>query len=102
MAKVTLMAGIVSLRGKVGEVYYRTTKKGEIQLCKMPSKSERTMSVAQKKQQERFGSVVRKVHEVLKDPLQREVMEQMWKKLGRKNETLRGFAFRQINGFYPK
>jgi hypothetical protein len=68
----------------------------------MPRKSDKEKTEAQKKQQERFGSVARKFNEVMKDPKQREVMELLYKKQGRRNETLRGFVFRQINGLYPK
>jgi hypothetical protein len=68
----------------------------------LPEKHTTTPTAAQKQQQERFGSVARKVNEIMKDPMQREVMEKMWNKLGRKHETLRGFVFRQINGLYPK
>ncbi len=102
MAKVKLMTGIVSLHGRIGNYCYRTYKNGTITLSRMPKKSDKEMTEAQKKQQERFGSVARKVNEVMKNPTQREVMEMLYKKQRRKNETLRGFVFRQINGLYPK
>ncbi len=102
MAKVKLMAGIESLHGKMGKYYYRTYKNGTIVLSRLPQKRKKIASEGQKKQQERFGSVARKVNEIMKDPMQREVMEKMWNKLGRKNETLRGFVFRQINALYAE
>ena len=102
MAKVKLMAGIVSVHGKIGSYCYRTYKNGTITLSRMPRKSDKEQTEAQKKQQERFGSVARKVNEVMNDPTQREVMEMMYKKCGRKDKTLRGFVFRQINELYPK
>ena len=102
MAKVKLIAGIMSLHGKIGGYCYRTYKNGTITLSRMPRKSDTPRSEAQKRQRERFGSVARKVNEVMKDPKQREVMELLYKKRGRRNETLRGFVFRQINGLYPK
>lgn len=102
MAQVTLMAGIVSLHGKLGEYCYRTCKNGKVILSRMPTKSNKPITNAQKKHRERFSSVVRKVNEILKDPTQREVMEKMYKNKRRKNETLRGFIFRQINSLYPK
>ena len=102
MAKVKLMTGIVSVHGKIGSYCYRTYKNGTVVLSRMPRKSDKEQTDAQKKQQKRFGSVARKVNEVMKDPTQREVMELLYKKHGRRNETLRGFVFRQINGLYPK
>ena len=101
MAKVKLMAGIVSLQGKIGNYCYRTMKSGTIVMSRMPRRSNKPLTQAQKKQQERFGSIVRKVNEVMKDPAQREVMEMIYKKQGRKDKTLRGFVFRQINELYP-
>ena len=101
MTRVKLMAGIVSLHGKLGDYCFRTYKNGNVIMSKMPRKSDKPMTDAQKRQQERFGSVVRKVNEILKDPTHREVMELLLKKHGRKNETLRSFVFRQINGMYP-
>ena len=80
MAQVTLMAGIVSLHGKLGEYCYRTCKNGKVILSRMPTKSNKPITDAQKKHRERFSSVVRKVNEILKDPTQREVMEKMYKK----------------------
>ena len=102
MAKVKLMAGIISLHGKIGNYCYRTYKNGNVIVSRLPEKHTTTPTAAQKQQQERFGSVARKVNEIMKDPMQREVMEKMWNKLGRNHETLRGFVFRQINGLYPK
>jgi type I restriction-modification system DNA methylase subunit len=102
MAKVKLMTGILSVHGKIGSYCYRTYKNGTVVLSRMPRKSDKEQTEAQKKQQERFGSVARKVNEVMKDPTQREVMELLYKNHGRRNETLRGFVFRQINGLYPK
>lgn len=102
MAKVKLMTGIMSLHGKMGNYCYRTYKSGTVVLSRMPKKSDKPATDAQKKQQERFGSVVRKVNEVMKDPKQREVMEMLWKKEGRKKETLRSFVFHQINALYPE
>lgn len=101
MAKVTLMAGITSLHGRIGDYYYRTNKNGNVIMSRLPRKSDKEKTEAQKKQLKRFGSVARKVSEVLKDPVQREVMEMLYKKQGRRKETLRGFVFRQINGLYP-
>lgn len=102
MAKVKLMTGIMSLHGRMGSYCYRTYKNGTVVLSRMPKRSDKPATDAQKKQQERFGSVARKVNEVMKDPKQREVMKLLYKKQGGRNETLRGFVFRQINGLYPK
>ena len=100
MAQVTLMAGIVSLHGKLGEYCYRTCKNGKVILSRMPAKSNKPISDAQKKHRERFRCIVRKVNEVMQDPTQREAMERMYKKQRRKKETLRGFVYRQINSTY--
>jgi hypothetical protein len=46
--------------------------------------------------------IVKKVNEVLQDANQRGLMEMLYKQYGHKNETLRGFVFRQINNLLPK
>ena len=101
MAKVTLIAGIMSLHGRLGDYCYRTYKNGNIVVSRMPQKSQKEPTAAQKHQQARFGSVVKMVNAVMRDPIQREVMEMQYKNQRRKNETLRGFVFRQINELYP-
>lgn len=80
MAKVKLMSGIASLHGRIGDYCYRTNKNGTVIMSRLPRKSDKEKTEAQKKQQKRFGSVARKVSEVLKDPVQREVMEMLYKK----------------------
>ena len=100
MAKVQLLAGVMSLHGKVGNYYYRTNQNGTIILSRIPCKSNKAPTAAQKHQRERFSSVVQQVNEVMADPQQREVMEVLYKKQGRKCKTLRGFVYREINKKY--
>ena len=49
MAKVKLIAGIVSVHGKIGSYCYRTYENGTITLSRMPKKSDKEMTEAQKK-----------------------------------------------------
>lgn len=100
MAKVQLLAGVMSLHGKVGNYCYRTYKNGTIILSRIPQKSNKAPTAAQKQQRDRFSSVVQQVNEVMKDPKRREVMEILYKKQGRKCKTLRGFVYREINKLY--
>ena len=51
MAKVTLIAGITSLRGKMGAVYYRTNRNGTVSVCKQ------RVSKPQLSHRELFGKI---------------------------------------------
>ena len=97
MAKVILMAGIMSLRGKIGKVYYKTLKDGQVLMCRMPKKSPKAPSEAQKRQQERFAEVVKQVGHIMRESEQREAMELLYRKHGKRNELFRSFLFRVIN-----
>jgi hypothetical protein len=96
--KVKLMSGIESMHGKIGNMCFRTLKSGQVIMCRMPRKRVvRKASDAQKTQRERFSLVVKKVNEMMQDSNQRGLMEVLYKQYGHKNETLRGFVFRQVN-----
>ena len=101
--KVKLMSGIESMHGKIGNMCFRTLKSGQVIMCRMPRKRVvRKASDAQKTQRERFSLVVKKVNEMMQDSNQRGLMEVLYKQYGRKNETLRGFVFRQVNKMLAK
>ena len=101
--KVKLMSGIESMHGKIGNMYFRTLKSGQVIMCRIPRKRVvKKASDAQKTQRERFCVIVKKVNEVLQDANQRGLMEVLYKQYGCKNETLRGFVFRQVNKMLAK
>jgi hypothetical protein len=101
--KVKLMSGIESMHGKIGNMCFRTLKSGQVIMCRMPRKRVvKKASEAQQTHRERFCVIVKKVNEVLQDANQRGLMEVLYKQYGHKNETLRGFVFRQINNLLPK
>lgn len=98
MAKVTFIAGIASLHGKVGDVYYRTTQRGEVVMCRMPRKTTVTASTAQKKQREHFSKVMKQVSNVMRDKEQRAAMEVLYRQYGKRNETFQSFIFKMVRG----
>ena len=101
--KVNMIAGLEGLHGKMGNVCFRTLKNGTVFMCRLPRKRVRKKaSKAQKAQRERFSVVVKKVNEVMQDANQRELMEALYKQYGQRNETLRGFVFRQVNKMLAK
>jgi hypothetical protein len=103
MAIVNMIAGLEGLHGKMGDVCFRTLKNGTVFMCKLPRKRvRRKASKAQKAQRERFSVVVKKVNEVMQDANQRSLMEVLYKQYGQRNETLRGFVFRQVNKMLAK
>ena len=57
MAKVTLIAGITSLRGKMCAVYYRTNRNGTVSVCKMPKRGKKRVSKPQLTHRELFGKI---------------------------------------------
>ena len=69
----------------------------------MPSRTTpKKASKAQASQRERFCVIVKKVNEMMQDATQRGLMEVLYKQYGCKNETLRGFVFRQVNKMLAK
>ena len=103
MAIVNMIAGLEGLHGKMGDVCFRTLKNGTVFMCRLPRKRvRRKASKAQKAQRERFSVAVKKVNEVMQDANQRSLMEVLYKQYGQRNETLRGFVFRQVNKMLAK
>lgn len=103
MAKVILIAGIQSLHGRLGGVYYRTLKNGQVVMCRMPKKNQnKVISNAQQAQRERFGKIVKKVNEIIRDEKQRKMMEDLYHRYGKKKETFRTFLYHHVNSLYPK
>ena len=103
MAKVDTIAGVVSLHGKMGKVCFRTLKSGQVIMCRLPRKRvQKKASEAQTSQRERFGAIVKKVNAVMQDSTQRGLMEVLYKQYGKRNETLRGFVFRQMDKMLQK
>lgn len=103
MAKVNMIAGLEGLHGKMGDVCFRTLKNGTVFMCRLPRKRVRKKaSEAQKAQRARFCEVVKKVNEVMQDATQRGLMEVLYKQYGHRNETLRGFVFRQVDKMLAK
>ena len=97
MAKVTLMDGIQSISGKLGDVCYRTHKNGTVTLTKLPSKRRTPVSEKEKQHRQWFGEINKKVAAVLKDPKQRAIYEQWWRQQGKRKETLRHFIFEKVS-----
>ena len=103
MAKVTMIAGIASIHGKMDKVCFRTLKSGQVIICRLPRKRvQKQVSEAQTSQRERFSMIVKKVNEVMQDATQRGLMEVLYKQYGKRNETLRGFVLRQIDKMLQK
>ena len=101
--KVELISGIQSMHGKLGNMCFRTLKSGQVIMCKIPSRTTpKKASKAQASQREHFSLVVKKVNEIMQDANQRGLMEVLYKQYGCKNETLRGFVFRQVNKMLAK
>lgn len=97
MAKVILMAGIISLRGKLGNYCYRTYKNGTIVMSRLPKASKKAPSEAQKRQQERFAAVMRQVSKIRRDTEQCKAMEVLYRRYGKKQEMFSSFLFRMVN-----
>ena len=102
MAKVTLMDGIQSISGRLGDVCYRTQKNGTVVVSMLPSKRRTRVSEKERAHRKWFGDTNKKVAAVLKDPNQRTIYEQWWRQHGKKRETLRHFIFRQVSSTVPR
>ena len=90
MAKVTLIAGITSLRGKMGAVYYRTNRNGTVSVCK------KRVSKPQLSHRELFGKIASQVTAILNDPAQKAIYEQCYRESHQAKETMRQFLFRKL------
>ena len=102
MAKVTLMDGIQSISGRLGDVCYRTQKNGTVVVSMLPRKRRTRVSEKEQAHRQWFGDTNKKVAAVLKDPKQRAIYEQWWRQHGKKRETLRHFIFRQVSSTVPR
>lgn len=96
MAKVTLMDGIQSISGKLGNVCYRTHKNGTISISLQARKRSTPVSNREKVHRRWFGEVSSRVALILKDPTQRAAYEKQYRKRHKRNETLRQFVFRCV------
>lgn len=97
MAKVTLMDGIQSISGRLGDVCYRTQKNGTVVVSMLPRKRRTRVSEKEQAHRQWFGDTNKKVAAILKDPKQRTIYEQWWRQQGKKRETLRHFIFKKVS-----
>ena len=96
MAKVTITAGIATLRGKLGDVYYRTTSRGEIYVSRMPQKRTKRFTPKELSQQQLFGKLSKQTSEIMSSPHLRAVFELWHRQAHLPRETMRQFLFRQL------
>ena len=83
MAKVTTMAGIASISGRLGNYCFRTMRKtGKVYMHTMPSKEQRgprkAPSAAMIAQRERFSVITKMVAQMRKDGSKKS-SKQLWK-----------------------
>ena len=79
MPKVKMMAGIASISGKFGNMYFRTDKKsGRISLCHMPKKSSSVLTDKQRAHKERFAAIAKMVTRMLAEGSKKS-RKQLWK-----------------------
>lgn len=79
MPKVRMMAGIASISGKFGNMYFRTDKKsGRVSLCRMPKKKSTNLSDKQRAHNERFVAIARMVHQMQASGSKKS-RKQLWK-----------------------
>ena len=78
MPRVRMMAGIASISGKFGNMYFRTDKKsGRVSLCRMPKKTT-GLSDKQRAHHERFAAIAKMVTQMLEDGSKKS-RKQLWK-----------------------
>ena len=75
MAKVKLPSWIIEIRGKMGDVVFRTSPNGEIIVSKSPDMSRVEWSPAQKEHRQRFKKAISYAHAAMSDPDVRAVYE---------------------------
>ena len=79
MPKVRMMAGIASISGKFGNMYFRTDKKsGQISLCHMPEKKTMALSESQQLHRQRFSAIAKMVTQMRKSGTRKNT-KQLWK-----------------------
>lgn len=96
MAKVIPIAAVATLRGKLGDVYYRTTPRGEICLCRMPQKRTKRFTPKELSHQQLFGKIAKQISEIMSSPHLRAAFELWHKQAHLPRETMRQFLFRQL------
>ena len=73
------MAGIASISGKFGNMYFRTDKKsGRVSLCRMPRKKTTGLSDKQRAHNERFAAIAKMVTQMRSDGSKKS-RKQLWK-----------------------
>ncbi len=75
MAKVKLPPWMTEIRGKMGDVVFRTSPSGETYISKKPDMSKIEWSPAQKAQRQRFSKATAYAHAAMADPDVRAVYE---------------------------
>ena len=78
MPKVKMMAGIASISGKFGNMYFRTDKKsGRVSLCNMP-KTQCVLTEKQKVHHARFAAIAQMVARMKAEGAKKN-RKQLWK-----------------------
>ena len=78
MPKVKMMAGIASISGKFGNMYFRTDKKsGRVSLCNMP-KTQCALTENQKLHHARFAAIAKLVKQMMAEGSKKS-RKQLWK-----------------------
>ena len=79
MSKVKMMAGIASISGKFGNMYFRTDKRsGRVSLCNMPKRKATGLSEKQRAHNERFAAIVKMVAQMRANGSKKS-KKQLWK-----------------------
>ena len=98
MAIVTMLDGLMSISGKIGNTIYRTTASGKT--IAYQQQSHRTSPPTEKElqQRKRFAIAVRIARVVLYNPDMQHALEHIYKRIKSKSrpKTLRGFVASEI------
>lgn len=98
MAKVTMLDGLMSISGKIGNTIYRTTASGKT--IAYQQQSHRTSPLTEKELHQRkcFAIAVRIASEVLYNPDMQRTLEHIYKRIQSKSrpKTLRGFVVSEV------
>ena len=97
MAKVTLMDGIQSISGRLGDVCYRTHKNGTVVVSMLPRKRRTRVSEKEQAHRQWFGQVTSRVARILQDPEERARYEKQYRKRHKARQTLRQYIFQQVS-----
>ena len=98
MAKVTLMDGIMSISGKIGDTIYRTTASGKT--IAYQKRNTRTSPPTEKEiqQRKRFAIATRIARQVLCNKDLQAILQRKFKAITNKSrpKTLRGFVVQEV------